>query len=111
MKLLDEMQEKREPISTPVKQYAKGQKDKEADEDCVMKMETSIDSSKTAESQQDLGCTVKRVKFFGCLILPFFIVWALAILFSEICKYDDTWRVCKLDPDGAGLVDNEPSTD
>ena len=110
MKLLDEIQEKREPTSTPVKQDAKGQMDKEANEDCVMKIETGVDLSKTTESQQDLWCNVKRAKVFACLILPFFIVWALAILFSEICKYDDTWRVCKLDRQD-NIQDNIPSTD
>ena len=109
MKLLAEMMGMREPTFTPVKQDTEGQKDKEANEDCVMKTETSIDLSKTIESQQDLGWKVKRSKVFAFLILPFFIVWGLTILFSEICKYDDTWRVCKLDR--VGLPDNEPSTD
>ena len=60
MKLLAEVMGKREPTSTPVKQDTDGQKDKEANKDCVMKTETSIDLSKTTESQQDLRWKVKK---------------------------------------------------
>ena len=85
MKLLAEELDKREPTATPVKQDTEGQKDKEANEDCVMKTETSIDLSKTTEIQEDCRWKVNRALVFACLILPFFIVSIImGILLSKV---------------------------